>query len=157
MHPGRSAIAVLMVGTVAAGCSQSGETAYGPPSQKLIDAFNYDYRDQSPKMTIESVRPSGATKITEQIAAQRVNQTCSGGRSRIVAVGTVNTTFTSGVQWAVFYDPPGPHLAPTANRAARPPTANWYAGFVSVNQVTRPFCTFGYYRPLPSLPNLGAE
>jgi hypothetical protein len=119
-------------------------------SQELVEAFNGNYHQQHPKVAIRLVttRP---TPTSEQQAVSLVSQTCGGG-SRIIAVGMVKASFDSGVEWAVFFDPPGKHFAVSGSRTASASPLNWYAGFVSAIRANQPFCTSGYYGGLPRLP-----
>jgi len=117
----------------------------------LVEAVNYNYREQTPSFAIRLVTTRATPDVSQQQAISLVSHSC-GSHSRILAVGLVKATFASGLQWAVFFDPPGSHFGISGGMNPSRPRLNWYAAFVSASDAGRPFCSFGYYRGLPSLP-----
>lgn len=96
-----------------------------------------------------SVPPGKAATATR--ALHRVVRACNEGHgTTVVAIGRVRGNFARGIFWAVYVDPPGEHLAPSAEAVPHPVHLNWYAGFLS--SWAHPFCTFGHSRGLPPLP-----
>lgn len=71
-----------------------------------------------------------------------------------LVTGVVNAGSPSSVAWAIFMDPPGKHIAPSAEPVPKPEVLNWYAGFASVQYGQEVFCTFGRAANLPPLPLL---
>ena len=77
----------------------------------------------------------------------------------MIAAGLVTGALGAGssgsiLDWAIFVDPPGDHLAPSTVPAAKPEVLNWYTGFVSLRTKRQPLCTFGRAANLPPLPRL---
>jgi hypothetical protein len=95
--------------------------------------------------------------LAEASAARRVIAACNEGQgTRVIASGLVTGIVDAGspsaVAWAIFVDPPGQHIAPSAVPVRNPEILNWYAGFVSVQDPQEPiFCTFGRAANLPPL------
>jgi hypothetical protein len=93
--------------------------------------------------------------MPEATAARAVISKCNEGRgTRVAVAGLVTGPVTSGspVYWAVFVDPPGKHIAPSAEPMPKPVILNWIGGFVPVNNPQQPFCDFGHAADLPPLP-----
>ena len=65
-------------------------------------------------------------------------------------------TSGSSIYWAVFVDPPGKHIAPSAEPVRKPVVLNWIGAFVSVMTTQQPFCDFGRAANLPRLPIFGS-
>jgi hypothetical protein len=146
---------VVFLGTgLGVGFGLSGTpVSYGHLSPKLIEAVNYNYREMAPTMAIRLVTTRATPDVSEQQAVSLVSHSC-GIHSRFLAVGLVKATWASGLQWAVFFDPPGNHfgISGAKTETGSPPRLNWYAAFVSAGHAGRPFCTFGHYGGLPRLP-----
>ena len=146
-------LGVVFVGTglgVGLGLSEA-PVDYGHLSQKLVEAVHYNYREMAPTYAIRLVKTRAIPDVSEQQAVSLVTGSC-GSHSRILAVGLVKATWASGLQWAVFFDPPGKHVGISGGMIPTRPRLNWYAAFVSASHAGRPFCTFGYYGGLPTLP-----
>src|ERR1035438_2433644 len=104
--------------------------------------------------------PSPPVPLSEASAARRAVTSCNEGRgTQVIAAGlvtgVVNAGSPSSVAWAIFMDPPGKHIAPSAEPVPKPEVLNCYAGFASVQYGQEVFCTFGRAANLPSLPLLG--
>jgi hypothetical protein len=147
-------LGVVFVGTglgVGLGLSEA-PVNYGHLSQKLVEAVHYNYREMAPTYDIRLVHTHAIPDVSEQEAISLVAHSC-GSHSRILAVGLVKATWTSGLQWAVFFDPPGKHVGISGGMIpTKGPRLNWFAAFVSARHAGRPFCTNGYYAGLPTLP-----
>jgi hypothetical protein len=53
-------------------------------------------------------------------------------------------------------DPPGKHIAPSAEPVRKPVVLNWIGAFVSVKTTQQPFCDFGRAANLPPLPTFSS-
>jgi hypothetical protein len=93
--------------------------------------------------------------MSEATAARVVISDCNEGRGTRVLVGGLVTgpvIDDSRLYWAVFVDPPGKHIAPSAEPVPKPAILNWIGGFVPVEAKGQPFCDFGRAANLPPLP-----
>jgi hypothetical protein len=127
----------------------------------VVAAYNFEYRQQffieaggqiADRIRVIHLRRAPRVPIGEAVSL--VNRDCGQGGATILGVGIVKVGLAGGPQWAVSYDPPGPHLlvrAAADDRAAQN-DANWYLGFVATGRANRPFCTGGHFAALPRLP-----
>lgn len=138
------------------GCGGSqGSSPYPPLTEGMIRAVNYQYNIQS--QAIPPIRfsiasgsvPPNQAAAAKTAAGAAIRDCNEGAGTWIVAVGLVNSTIAKRPIFAVFMNPPGKHIDPSAESPPPDlPPLNWYAGFVT----SQPFCTFGYWSALPPLP-----
>jgi hypothetical protein len=165
---------VVALAALICGCAAGSRVRppYPPLTRELVAAVNNQYGhgvSYTPPLSfsISSASISSGERPAAQKAVEAVVRDCNEGtRTSIVGVGLVNSTFSHHPIFAVFVNPPGPHIAPTsgglgvvapgpgvtATSTTQPalPLLNWYAGFVRSN--IRVFCTFGHSPHLPALP-----
>jgi hypothetical protein len=127
---------------------------YSVPLSRIIAAANAAVNHTNPPFRLF---PAGdKAPLPETIAERDVVVGCNEGRGTRVlgaAVATGPTTAGSRLYWAVFVDPPGPHIAPYAEGAPKNPIIlNWIGGFVPVKDPRNIFCDFGRAANLPPLP-----
>ena len=155
----RHVIAFSAVAVIAAACTSSatttGPSGYSVPLGRIVA----DANAQNQGNPFYRLAPPG-TKVpmSEATAARAVISECNEGRgTRVLVTGLVIGPVTSGssIYWAVFVDPPGKHIAPSAEPLPKPVILNWIGGFVSVKTTQQPFCDFGRAADLPPLPVFG--
>lgn len=166
-----TAMVALLVCTalgVFLGVSQSNSASPPPSIKTLIAAFNAQYRGQwtsvgtsSALVTIKahpvqvtSVLATTRSPMTAAAAFASVARDCNDGYgTSLVRAALVKTGWSRHTLWAVFVDPPGPHIGPSSGPpVAYPAILNWYVGFIDPTGAGRPFCSFGYSPSLPPLP-----
>jgi hypothetical protein len=153
-------IAFSAVALVAGACTSPTTTGrpsgYSVPLSRIVgDANNQNSGNPSYRLA-----PSG-TKVpmSEATAARAVVTECNEGHgTRVLVAGLVTGPLTSGssMYWAVFVDPAGKHIAPSAEPVPKPESLNWIGAFVSVKTTRQPFCDLGHAANLPPLPILGS-
>lgn len=156
----RRAVAILVVGSVVvAGCGSADGTAskgYSVLLRRIVADANVQNQD-NPFYRLAT--PGTKVPMSEATAARAVIGECNEGRgTRVLVAGLVTGPVTSGspIYWAVFVDPPGKHLAPSAEPLGKPVVLNWTGAFVSVKTTRQPFCDFGRAANLPPLPVFGS-
>lgn len=90
--------------------------------------------------------PDTKVPMSEATAGHAVISECNEGRgTRVLVAGLVTGPAASGssIYWAVFVDPPGKHIAPSAEPLPKPVILNWIGAFVSVKTTQQPSCDFG--------------
>jgi hypothetical protein len=75
---------------------------------------------------------------------------CSSGQASLARSPGRHITAAAGL------DPPGKHIAPSAEPMRKPMVLNWIGAFVSVQTTRQPFCDFGRAANLPPLPVFGS-
>jgi len=154
----RRLITFSAVALVAAACTSStARTAgYSVPLSLIVgDANTQNGDDPSYRLAAPGTKASKS----EATAARAVIAECNEGEdTRVLVAGLVTgpSTFGSSLYWAVFVDPPGKHIAPSAEPVPKPEVLNWIGAFVSVETTQHPFCDFGHAANLPPLPVFGA-
>jgi len=153
-------IAVSAVALIVAACTSSttrtGPSGYSVALGSIVADANAQNQD-SPAFQLAA--PGTKVPMSEATAAQAVISMCNEGRgTRVLVSGLVTGPVTSGssLYWAVFVDPPGKHIAPSAEPLPKPVILNWIGGFVSVKSARQPFCDFGRADDLPPLPVFGS-
>jgi hypothetical protein len=157
-------IAFSAVALVAAGCTSTTATTttttrqsgYSVPLLRIVADANVQ-NQENPSYRLAAT----GTKVpmSEVTAARAVISECNEGRgTRVLVAGLVTGPVTSGssIYWAVFVDPPGKHIAPSAEPVRKPVVLNWIGAFVSVKTTQQPFCDFGSAANLPPLPVFGS-
>lgn len=144
------------VALVAAACASSaapaGPSRYSVSLRRIVAAANTQNRGNP---FYRLAPPGTKVPMSEATAARAVISKCNEGRgTRVLVAGLVTGPVTSGspIYWAVFVDPPGRHIAPSAELARKPEILNWIGAFVSVKTMQDPFCDFGRSANLPPLP-----
>jgi hypothetical protein len=170
MHKLRHPITMFIIGVlVVIGIGVGVLAATMPPSSPtyslrvLVADVNAMYQTNETGSGID-FRPLAPkpVRLSEAAAAQMVIADCNEGQgTRVIAsglvTGVVNAGSPSSVAWAIFMDPPGKHIAPSAEPVPKPVILNWYAAFMSVQYPQEQvFCTFGRAANLPPLPLLGS-
>jgi hypothetical protein len=143
------------IGVIAATGSSGGPTY----SLKILVGDVNAYYQTNETGTGVDFRPlaSRPVQLSEASAARRVIADCNEGQdARVIAAGlvsgVVNAGSPSSVDWAIFVDPPGKHVAVSMGTPAKRAILNWYAGFISVEHPQENvFCTFGHAADLPPL------
>lgn len=153
-------IALPIVALIAAACASPaatvGPSGYSVPLGRILAAANVQNQD-NPSFRLAA--PGTNVPMSEATAARAVISECNEGRgTRVLVTGLVIGPVTSGssIYWAVFVDPPGKHIAPSAEPLPKPVILNWIGGFVSVKTTRQPFCDFGRAADLPPLPVFGS-
>jgi hypothetical protein len=153
-------IAFSTVALIASGCTSSttttGPSGYSVPLARIVA----DANAQNQGNPFYRLAPSG-TKVpmSEGTAARAVISECHEGRgTRVLVAGLVTGPVAAGssIYWAVFADPPGKHIAPSAEPLPKLVILNWIGAFVSVKTTQQPFCDFGRAADLPPLPVFGS-
>ncbi len=94
--------------------------------------------------------------LPETAAEHDVVSECNEGRgTRVLGAAVVTGPVAAGsrLYWAVFVDPPGPHIAPYSEGPPKNPVIlNWIGAFVPVKDPGHPFCDYGHAANLPPLP-----
>jgi hypothetical protein len=153
-------IVLSTVALIAAACTSSPTTA-GPSGYSVpLGRIVADANAQNQGSPFYRLAPPG-TKVpmSEATAARAVISECNEGRgTRVLVAGLVTGPVTSGssIYWAVFVDPPGKHIAPSAEPLPKLVILNWIGAFVSVKTTQQPFCDFGRAADLPPLPVFGS-
>jgi len=114
--------------------------------------YNVESRSVPPvRFAIASAAVPSAQLAAAKSATKAVIRDCNEGTGTwIIGVGLVNSTIAKQPIFAVFMNPPGNHIAPSAERPVPgAPRLNWYAAFVT--SLSQPFCTFGHSPNLPLL------
>jgi hypothetical protein len=149
-------IAVTSAALIVAACTSSTTTAgpsgYSVALGSIVADANAQNQDNP---SFQLAAPGTKVPMSEATAAQAVIGECNEGRgTRVLVAGLVTGPVTSGssIYWAVFVDPPGRHMAPSAEPLPKPVILNWIGGFVSVKSAQQPFCDFGRAADLPPLP-----
>ena len=153
-------IAFSAVAVIAAACTSSTTTAgpsgYSVPLGRIVaDANAQNHGNPSYRLAA----PGTKVPMSETTAARTVISECNEGRgTRVLVAGLVTGPVSSGspIYWAVFVDPPGKHIAPSAEPMSKPVILNWIGAFVSVKSARQPFCDFGRAADLPPLPVFGS-
>ena len=156
----RHVIAFSTVALIAAACTSSttagGPSGYSVPLGRIVaDANAQNHGDPSYRLA----PPGTKVPMSEATAARAVISECNEGRgTRVLVAGLVAGPVTSGssTYWAVFVDPPGRHIAPSAEPMSKPVILNWIGAFVPVESAQQPFCDFGRAADLPPLPVFGS-
>jgi len=129
----RHLVALILISAVAAvgGCV-GGQTPYPPLTERLIAAVNYVYnvegRSVPPvRFSIASAAVPSAQAAATKTAVKAVIRACNEGSGTwIVAVGLVNSTIAKQPVFAVFMNPPGNHVVPSAEAPVPgAPLLNW--------------------------------
>ena len=152
------------VALVAAACTSSTTTTtatarpsgYSVPLRRIVADANVQNQD-NPSYRLAA--PGTKVPMSEATAARAVISECNEGRgTRVLVAGLVTGPVTSGssIYWAIFVDPPGKHIAPSAEQMPKPVILNWIGAFVSVMTTRQPFCDFGRAADLPPLPVFGS-
>ena len=152
-------MAFSAVALTAAACTSSktttGPWGYSVPLSRIVA----DANTQNPGHPFYRLAPPGTkVSMSEATAARAVISECNEGRgTRVLVAGLVTGPVTAGspVYWAIFVDPPGKHIAPSAEPLPRPVILNWIGAFISVKTTQQPFCDFGRAADLPPLPVFG--
>ena len=153
-------IVLVAVIAVLGGCGASqGASPYPPLTEGMIRAVNYQYNGESPPIRFSiasrSVPPNEAAQA-KKAARAGIRDCNEGAGTWIVAVGLVNSTTAKHPVFAVFMNPPGNHIGPSAESPPPDvPPLNWYAAFVT--SVGQPFCTFGHSPNLPAFRSTGTD
>jgi hypothetical protein len=155
----RHVVAFATVALIAAACTSSTTTiessGYSVPLGRIVaDANAQNHGNPSFRLAA----PGTKVPMSEATAARAVISECNEGRgTRVLVAGLVTGPVTSGssIYWAVFVDPPGKHIAPSAEPLSKPVILNWIGAFVSVKSAQQPFCDFGRAADLPPLPVFG--
>jgi hypothetical protein len=145
---------------VAVACTSSATTARTSGYSVTLSRIVADANAQNQDNPSYRLAASG-TKVpmSEATAARAVISECNEGRgTRVLVAGLVTGPVTSGssIYWAVFVDPPGKHIAPSAEPLPKLVILNWIGAFVSVKTTQQPFCDFGRAADLPPLPVFGS-
>ena len=148
------------VGVLAATMPPSGPTYSLKVLVADVNVLYKSYGSSPPYVDFRLV-PSRPVPLSEAAAARKAITVCNEGRgTQVIAAGLVTGVVNAGsprsVAWAIFMDPPGKHIAPSAEPVPKPEVLNWYAGFASVQYGQEVFCTFGRAGNLPPLPLLGS-
>ena len=153
------AIAFSTMALIAAACTSStttGPWGYSVPLSRIVA----DANTQNQGNPFYRLAPPGTkVSMSEASAARAVISECNEGRgTRVLVAGLVTGPVTSGssIYWAIFVDPPGKHIAPSAEPLPKPVILNWIGAFVSVKTTQQPFCDFGRAADLPPLPVFGS-
>ena len=153
-------IAFSIVALTAAACTSPaatvGPSGYSVPLQRILADANVQNQD-NPSYRLAA--PGTKVPMSEATAARAVISECNEGRgTRVLVTGLVIGPVTSGssIYWAVFVDPPGKHIAPSAEPLPKPVILNWIGAFISVKTTQQPFCDFGRAADLPPLPAFGS-
>jgi hypothetical protein len=153
-------LAFSAVALIAAACTSSTAptrpSGYSVPLGRIVADANAQNQD-SPLYRLAP--PGTKVPMSEATAARAVISECHEGHgTRVLAAGLVTGPAASGssIYWAVFVDPPGKHLAPSAEPLPEPVILNWIGAFVSVKTTQQPFCDFGRADDLPPLPVFGS-
>ena len=153
-------IAFAAVALITAACTSS-TTTTGPSGYSVaLGRIVADANAQNQGNPFYRLAPPG-TKVpmSEETAARAVISECNEGRgTRVLVAGLVTGPAASGssIYWAVFVDPPGKHIAPSAEQLPKLVILNWIGAFVSVKTTQQPFCDFGRAADLPPLPVFGS-
>jgi hypothetical protein len=127
---------------------------YSVPLSRIIAAANAALNHTEPPFHLSAT--GNKTPLPEAAAERNVVVGCNEGRgTRVLGAAVVTGPVTAGsrLYWAVFVDPPGPHIAPYAEGAPKNPVIlNWIGGFVPVKDARNIFCDFGRAPSLPPLP-----
>jgi len=153
-------IAFSAVAVIAAACTSptttAGPSGYSVPLGRIVaDANAQNHGNPSYRLAA----PGTKVPMSEATAARAVISECNEGRgTRVLVAGLVTGPVSSGspIYWAVFVDPPGKHIAPSAEPMSKPVILNWIGAFVSVKSARQPFCDFGRAADLPPLPVFGS-
>jgi hypothetical protein len=156
----RHVIAFSTAALIAAACTSSttttGPSGYSVPLGRIVaDANAQNQGNPSYRLA----PPGTKVPMSEATAARAVISECNEGRgTRVLVAGLVTgpVTFGSSIYWAVFVDPPGKHIAPSAEPLPKPVILNWIGAFVSIKTTQQPFCDFGRAADLPPLPVFGS-
>jgi hypothetical protein len=153
-------IAFSTMALVTVACTSATTTVESPgysvPLSRIVADANVQNQDHP---SYRLAAPGTKVPMSEATAARAVISECHEGRgTRVLVAGLVTGPVTSGssVYWAVFVDPPGKHIAPSAEPMPNPVILNWIGAFVSVKTTQQPFCDFGRAADLPPLPVFGA-
>lgn len=153
-------IAFSIVALIAAACTSPaaavGPSGYSVPLGRILADANVQNQGNP---SYRPAAPGTKVPMSEATAARAVISECNEGRgTRVLVSGLVIGPVTSGssIYWAVFVDPPGKHIAPSAEPLPKPVILNWIGGFVSVKTTQQPFCDFGRAADLPPLPVFGS-
>jgi hypothetical protein len=128
----RHVIAFSAVALIAAACTSSTTTTGRPGYSVPLGRIVADANAQNQGNPFYRLAPP-ATKVpmSEATAARAVISECNEGRgTRVLVAGLVTGPVTSGssIYWAVFVDPPGKHIAPSAEPLPKPVILNWIGG-----------------------------
>jgi hypothetical protein len=164
-------LGVLVLGTglgIGLGLSEAPSAPVYPKlPAKVIEAFNSYYHDEFlvtssglVHMRIEYAFSEHGMKVSRSEAVSTIDDACGASAARILSVTTVEAWLGGTgptLDWAVNYDPPGPHmLLSTGPVGSAVPAANWYLGLISTTNPGRPFCVAGHFSKLPRLPVFGS-
>ena len=128
---------------------------FSPTRRPLISRIVADANAQNrgdPSYQVVGNRP---VPLSRSAALKAVIADCNeGSGTRLVVAGMVKGPENSGspLYWAVFVDPPGKHLAPSAETPALATRLNWIGAFVPIRAPEQLFCDFGHASNLPPLP-----
>jgi len=154
--PPSAAFAIISAVAMAGGCGDS-TSSYPPLTERLVAAVNYLYNVESRsvppvRFSIASATVPSAQVAAAKTAAEAAIRDCNEGSGTwIIAVGLVDSTIARQPIFAVFMNPPGNHIAPSAEALVPgAPRLNWYAAFMT--SLSQPFCTFGHSPNLSPLP-----
>ena len=103
--------------------------------------------------------PGTKVAMSADTAAHLVITECNEGPgTRVLVTGLVTGPVTAGspLYWAVFVDPPGKHIAPSAEPLPKPVILSWIGAFVPVQDSQHPWCDFGSADDLPPLSVFGS-
>jgi hypothetical protein len=155
----RHVIVFSTVALAATACTSAATAArpsgYSVPLSRIVADANVQNQN-NPSYRLAA--PGTKVPMSEATAARAVISKCNEGRgTRVLVAGLVTGPVTSGssMYWAIFVDPPGKHIAPSAEAMRKPVILNWIGAFVSVNTTQQLFCDFGRAADLPPLPIFG--
>ncbi len=146
-----SAVA-LVIGACASATTAAEPPGYSVPLSRIVADANVQNQNNP---AFHLAAPGTKVPMSEATAARAVISECREGRgTRVLVAGLVTGPVTSGspLYWAVFVDPPGKHIAPSAEAMPKPVILNWIGAFVSVKTTQQPFCDLGRAADLPPLP-----
>ena len=153
-------MAFSTVALIAAACTSSTTTAGRSDYAVLLGRIVADANAQNHgNPSYRLAAPGTSVPMSEATAAHAIISECNEGRgTRVLVAGLVTGPVSSGssIYWAVFVDPPGKHIAPSAEPLPKPVILNWIGAFVSVKTTRQPFCDFGRAADLPPLPVFGS-
>lgn len=156
------AIAVPAVVLIAAGCTSATPAAqpsatapgYSVPLSRIIADANAAVNHTKPPFRLV---PAGTKAPLPEATAERdtVGECNEGRGTKVLGAALVTGPAEAGsrLYWAVFVDPPGPHIAPYMEGPPKNPVIlNWIGAFVPVRDQHEPFCDYGHAANLPPLP-----
>jgi len=128
---------------------------YPVPVSRIVADANADaWMHAEPKYQLAPADTKAP--MTKATAGHIVIDKCNEGRgTRVLGAELVTGPVTAGsrLYWAVFVDPPGPHIAPYSQGPPKDPVIlNWIGAFVPVRDPGQLFCDFGHAANLPPLP-----